>query len=70
MDNHIHLQQAAGTTMVGYNAFHTHKIAQPDGLEKCGCSWAGKEFLAHDQRETERAIQNLKARKKQLSSVL
>ncbi len=32
VDNHIHLQQAAGTSVVGYNAFYTHKIAQPDGL--------------------------------------
>ena len=69
VDNRIHLQQAAGTTMVGYNAYYTHKIAQPDGVEKYGCSSAGKEFLAHDQRDTERAILNLKARKKQLSSV-
>ena len=56
VDNHIHLQQAAGTTMVGYNTYYTHKIAQPDGLVKYGCSRAGKEFLAQDQRETERAI--------------
>ena len=69
VDNCVHLQQAAGTTMVGYNAYYTHKLAQPDGLEKYGCSRADKEFLTHNQRETERAILNLKAREKQLSSV-
>ena len=69
VDNRIHLQQAAGTTMVGYNAYYNHKLAQPDGLAKYSCSRADKEFLAHNQRETEKAILHLKAREKQLSSV-
>ena len=68
VDNHIHLQQAAGTSVVGYNAFYTHKIVQPDGLKNYGCSRASREFLAQDRKETERAVQNLKARQKQLSS--
>ena len=68
VDNHIHLQQAAGTSVVGYNAFYTHKIVQPDGLKHYGCSRASKEFLAQDRKTTELAVQNLKARQKQLSS--
>ena len=68
VDNCIHLQQAAGTSVVGYNAFYTHKIVQPDGLKNYGCSRASREFLAQDWKETERAVQNLKARQKQLSS--
>ena len=68
VDNSIHLQQAAGTSVVGYNAFYTHKIAQPDGLKNYGCARASREFLAQDWKETERAVQNSKARQKQLSS--
>ena len=48
VDNHIHLQQAAGTTVVGYDAFYTHRIVQPDGLKNYGCSRASKKFLAQD----------------------
>ena len=69
VDNCIHLQQAAGTTMVGYNTYYDHKLAQPDGLEKYSCSRVDKELLAHDQRETKKAILHLKAREKHLSSV-
>ena len=69
VDNCIHLQQAAGTAMVGYNAYYNHKLAQPDGLAKYSCSRADKEFLAHDQRETEKVILHLKAHERQLSSV-
>ena len=56
--------------MVGYNAYYTHKLAQPDGLEKYGCPRADKEFLAHNQRETERVILHLKAHEKQFSITL
>ena len=53
---------------MGYNAFYTHKIVQPDGLKNYRCSRASREFLAQDRKETERAVQNLKACQKQLSS--
>ena len=65
VDNHIHLQQAAGTTKVYYN----HKLAQINGLANYSGTRADKEFLAHDQRETEKGILDLKAHTKQLSSV-
>lgn len=68
VDNRIHLQQAAGTSVVGYYAFYTHKIVQPDGLKHYGCSRASKEFLAQDRKTTELAVQNLKSHQKQLSS--
>ena len=61
MYNRIHLQQEAGTSVVGYNAFYTHKIVQPDGLKNYGCSRASREFLVQDQKETKRSVQNLKA---------
>ena len=63
VDNRIHLQQVAGTTMVGYNAYYNYKLAQHDGLAKYSCSRADKEFLAQDQRETEKAILHLKLTK-------
>ena len=69
VDNHIHLQQAAGTTKVGYNTYYSHKLAQINGLANYSGTRADKEFLAHDQRETEKEILDLKARTKQLSSV-
>ena len=32
VDDRVHLQQAAGYTKVGYNAFYEHKLAQIHGL--------------------------------------
>ena len=48
VDNRIHLQQAAGTTKVGYNAYYNHKLAQTNGLANYSGTRADKEFLAHD----------------------
>ena len=56
MDDHIHLQQAAGTTKVGYNAYYDHKLAQINGLANYSGTWANKEFWAHDQTDTEKEI--------------
>ena len=52
VDNHIHLQQAAGTTKVGYNAYYSHKTAQLNGLSNYGGTRATRGFLIHDHRET------------------
>ena len=42
--NRVHLQQAAGTTKVGYNAYYDHKLAHVQGLtDFCG-SRADKEY--------------------------
>ena len=69
VDNRIHLQQAAGTTRVGYNTYYSHKIAQINGLANYGGTRATREFLIHDQRETEKVVLDSKAKSKQLSSV-
>ena len=61
VDNHVHLQQSAGMSVVGYNAFYTHKNSQPNGLKNYGCTRANRDFLTQDQKETERAVQNSKA---------
>ena len=69
VDDHIHLQQAAGTTKVGYNAYYDHKLAQQLGLANYSGTRANKEFWAHDQNDTEKEILRIKAHVKQLSTV-
>ena len=68
VDNLVHLQQSAGTSVVGYNAFYTFKNSQPNGLKNYGCTRASREFLTQDRKEVERAVQHSKARQKLLSS--
>ena len=68
VDNRVHLQQSAGMSVVGYNAFYTHKSSQNQGLKNYGHVRASQEFLAQDRKDTEVAVQNSKARQKQLSS--
>ena len=48
VDDHIHLQQAAGTTKVSYNAYYDHKLAQQLGLANYSGTRSDKEFWAHD----------------------
>ena len=64
VDNHIHLQQAAGTTKVGYCAYYDHNLAQTNGLENYSGTRADKEFFAHNQRDTEKEILRIKAHEK------
>ena len=68
MDNRVHLQQSAGMSVVGYNAFYTHKSSQNQGLKNYGHVRASQEFLAQDRKDTEVAVRNSKARQKLLSS--
>ena len=66
VDNRIHLQQAAGTTKVGYNAYYDHKLAQMKGLMDFSGSRADKEFWVHERRDTEKEILKAKAHEKSL----
>ena len=69
MDNRVHLQQSAGMSTVGYNAFYTHKNSLNQGLKNYGGhARASEGFLAQDRKDTEAAVQNSKARQKLLSS--
>ena len=69
MDNHVHLQQSASMSTVGYNAFYTHKNSLNQGLKNYGGhARASEGFLAQDQKDTEAAVWNSKARQKLLSS--
>ena len=54
---------------MGYSAYYDHKLAQTNGLENYSGTRANKEFLAHDQRDTEKEILRIKAHQKQLSLV-
>ena len=56
VDACIHLQQAAGNTEVGYNAYYDHKLSQINGLANYSGTWADKKFWAHDQNDTEKEI--------------
>ena len=54
---------------MGYNAFYTHKSSLNQGLKNySGHARASAEFLAQDQKDTEAAVWNSKARQKLLSS--
>ena len=68
VDNHVHLQQSAGTSKVGYKAFYDHKLNHSNGMRHYGCIRASKETLAKDRLETEKAVQISKARQKLLLS--
>ena len=46
VDNCVHLQQSAGVSKVGYNAFYAHKHSHPNDLKHYGYSRASDEFLA------------------------
>ena len=68
VDNHVYLQQSAGMSVVGYNAFYTFKNSQTNSLKNYGCTRASWKFLTQDGKEVERAVQHSKARQKLLSS--
>ena len=69
VDNHVHLQQSASMSTVGYNAFYTHKNSLNQGLKNYGGhARASEGFLAQDRKDTEAAVRNSKARQKLLSS--
>ena len=61
VDDRVHLQQAAGTTKVGYNAYYDHKLAQIQSLTNLSGSRVDKEFWVHDQTDTEKDILKTKA---------
>ena len=69
MDDCFHLQQAAGTTKVGYNAYYNDKLAHTRGLTEFSGSRADKEFWVQDMLDTEKDILKVKAHDKLLSSV-
>merc|ERR1712177_162200 len=62
VDNRVHLQQSAGMSTVGYNAFYTHKSSLNQGLTNYGeHARASEGFLAQDWKDTEAAVRNSKA---------
>ena len=44
VDDRVHLQQVAGTTKVGYNAYYDHKLAHIHRLTEFSDSMADEEF--------------------------
>ena len=69
VDNHVHLQQAARNTKVGYNSFYDHKLAQINGLHNYSGTRADRKYWSHEMMNAEKEILRIKAHEKQLSSV-
>ena len=65
----VHLQQAAGTTKVGYNSFYDHKLAQINGLHNYSGTRADREYWSHDMMDAEKEILRVKAHEKQISTI-
>ena len=68
VDNCIHLQQAAGTTKIGYNAYYEHKLAQIHGLHNYSGTKADREYWSHDMMDAEKDILKIEAHEKLLGS--
>ena len=45
VDDRVHLQQAAGTTKVGYNVFYDYKMSQINGLQDFSGTKADREYV-------------------------
>ena len=66
IDDRVHLQQAAGTTKVGYNSFYDHKLAQIYGLHNYSGTQADRNYWFHDMMDAEKEILRIKALEKLL----
>ena len=69
MDDCIHLQQAAGSTKVGYNAYYEFKMASEEGLSNCSGTRADKKFWVHNHIDTKNKILKQRAHEKSLAVV-
>ena len=67
VDDCIHLQQAAGATKVGYNAFYEHELAQINGAHHFSGSKADREYWTQNTRDAERDIIKIKSHEKLLT---
>ena len=68
VDDHIHLQQAAGTTKIGYNVYYENKLAQIHGLHNHSGTKADREYWSHDMMDAKKEIIKIKAHEKLLFS--
>ena len=64
VDDRVHLQQAAGTTKVGYNLFYDHKLAKIHGLHNFSGTKADREFWSLETKD----ILKIKAHEKLLGA--
>ena len=69
VDDRIHLQQAAGATKVGYNAFYEHELAQINGVHHFSGSKADREYWSQNTRDAEKDIIKIKAHEKLLAGM-
>merc|ERR1712121_254135 len=64
VDDRVHVQQAAGTTRVGYNTFYDYKNYQIHGNLAFSGNKADREFWTHDTMDVEKDILKMKAHEK------
>ena len=67
VDDHIHLQQAAGSTKVGYNAFYEHELVQINGAHQFSGSKADRKYWSQNTRDAEKDIIKIKSHEKLLA---
>ena len=67
VDDRIHLQQAAGSTKVGYNAFYEHEMAQINGAHHFSGSKADREYWSQNTRDANKDIIKIKSHEKLLA---
>merc|ERR1712121_83717 len=60
----VHVQQAAGSTKVGYNVFYDYKNYQIHGNQAFSGTKADSEFWTHDTLDVEKDILKMKAHEK------
>ena len=61
VDDRVHMQQAAGTTKVGYNSLYDYKLYQINGNQDFSGTKADREFWTHDTMDVEKDILKMKA---------
>ena len=67
VDDRVHVQQAAGSTKVGYNVFYDYKNYQIHGNQAFSGSKADREFWTHDTLDVEKDILKMQAHQKLLA---
>ena len=66
VDDHVHMQQAAAATKVGYNVFYDYKLYQINGNQDFSGTKADREYWTHDMMDAEKDILKVKAHEKLL----
>ena len=69
VDDKVQMQQAAGTTRVGYNTFYDHIMEEKNGYADFSGSHSDKKFCTHEHHDMEKEIMRRKSYQKSLATV-